>query len=136
MNTVVVGAGLAGLATSAALTDHGVDHVVLERDRVGASWRQRWDSFRLNTVRSMSGMRGDGFAPAAELIGDLERRASTLPVHEGVEVRRVWRSRTARYLIATSDDVIETQHVIAASGAHRAPRRRHRPARRPLLPRA
>jgi putative flavoprotein involved in K+ transport len=47
---VVVGAGPAGLAVSAALADHGVEHVVLERDRVAETWRtQRWDSFRLNT---------------------------------------------------------------------------------------
>jgi cation diffusion facilitator CzcD-associated flavoprotein CzcO len=44
---VVVGAGL---AASAALTDRGVDHLVLERARVAETWHtQRWDSFRLNT---------------------------------------------------------------------------------------
>ena len=47
---VVVGAGPAGLAVSAALAAHGIEHVVLERDRVAETWRtQRWDSFRLNT---------------------------------------------------------------------------------------
>jgi putative flavoprotein involved in K+ transport len=35
---VVVGAGPAGLATSRALVQRGVDHVVLERDEVGHSW--------------------------------------------------------------------------------------------------
>jgi putative flavoprotein involved in K+ transport len=47
MDCVVVGAGPAGLAASAALTDRRVEHVVLERGRPGESWRtQRWDSFR------------------------------------------------------------------------------------------
>ena len=46
---VVIGAGQAGLATSFELSRAGVDHVVLERDRVGASWAGLWDSFRLNT---------------------------------------------------------------------------------------
>jgi len=47
---VVVGAGPAGLAASAALTTQGVDHVVLERGQVGQTWRsQRWNTFRLNT---------------------------------------------------------------------------------------
>jgi putative flavoprotein involved in K+ transport len=50
LDSVVVGAGPAGLAASAALTDRGVEHEVLERGRVDESWRtQRWDSFRLNT---------------------------------------------------------------------------------------
>ena len=34
---VVIGAGQAGLAVSALLTDRGVEHVVLERGRAGAS---------------------------------------------------------------------------------------------------
>ena len=123
VDTVVVGAGHAGLAASAALDRRGVDHLVLERGRVGDSWRtQRWDTFRLNTPRWMSGLSGDGFAPAPELIGALERRAAQLPVREGVEVRRVWRQRGGRYLVVTSDGVIDAAHVIAASGAQRVPR--------------
>jgi putative flavoprotein involved in K+ transport len=57
---VVVGAGPAGLAVSAALAGHGVEHVVLERDRVAETWRtQRWDSFRLNTPGWMNQMLGE-----------------------------------------------------------------------------
>jgi len=52
---VVVGAGPAGLAASAALTALDVDHVVLDRGQAGQTWRsQRWDSFRLNTPGWMS----------------------------------------------------------------------------------
>ena len=47
--TVVIGAGQAGLATSHELTQAGVEHVVLERARVGETWRNRWDSFCLVT---------------------------------------------------------------------------------------
>src|SRR5687768_12463509 len=121
--TVVVGAGFAGLAASAALDERGIPHVVLERDRVGEAWRsRRWDTFRLNSVRWMSGLEGDGFAPAAELVAELDSRAARLPVYEGVEVRRVWRTRAGRFLVATGDDVIEASHVIAASGGHGVPR--------------
>ena len=50
LDCVVVGAGPAGLAASAALSARGVGHAVLERGRPGESWRtQRWDSFQLNT---------------------------------------------------------------------------------------
>jgi putative flavoprotein involved in K+ transport len=47
-NTLVIGAGQAGLAASWWLANRGVDHVVLERGRVAEKWRsQRWDSFTL-----------------------------------------------------------------------------------------
>jgi putative flavoprotein involved in K+ transport len=60
IDCAVVGAGPAGLATSAALTARGVEHVVLERGRVGESWRtQRWDSFRLNTPGWMNQLLGE-----------------------------------------------------------------------------
>ncbi|MGH3138174.1 MAG: NAD(P)-binding protein, partial [Gaiellales bacterium] len=52
VETVVVGAGHAGLAASWALAQRGVEHVVLEEGRIGQVWRtERWDSFRLNTTR-------------------------------------------------------------------------------------
>lgn len=41
IEVVVVGAGQAGLAVSPELTHAGVAHVVLERGRVGQSWRGR-----------------------------------------------------------------------------------------------
>jgi putative flavoprotein involved in K+ transport len=60
IDCAVVGAGPAGLAASAALTQRGVEHVVLERGRVGQSWReQRWDSLRLNNPRWMNPMLGE-----------------------------------------------------------------------------
>jgi glycine/D-amino acid oxidase-like deaminating enzyme len=49
MDVVVVGAGQAGLAVSHALAARGVDHVVLEADRVASAWRHRWESFTLVT---------------------------------------------------------------------------------------
>src|SRR4029078_12623207 len=74
VDTVVIGAGHAGLATSRLLTQAGHDHVVLEGGRVGERWRsERWDSLRLLTPNWMLALPGsryggpdpDGFAPAA-----------------------------------------------------------------------
>ncbi len=49
-DVVIVGAGQAGLSASACLSQFGVDHIVLEKDDIGASWRnKRWDSFCLVT---------------------------------------------------------------------------------------
>ena len=50
VDTVVIGAGHAGLAVSRLLTDAGREHVVLDRGRVGERWRtERWDSLHLLT---------------------------------------------------------------------------------------
>ena len=47
IDTVVIGAGQAGLAMSRCLTERGVEHVVLERNRVAERWRREsWDSPR------------------------------------------------------------------------------------------
>src|SRR5215831_10391331 len=45
IDTVVVGAGHAGLALSYYLTRNGTEHIVLERGNVAERWRtERWDS--------------------------------------------------------------------------------------------
>ena len=59
VDVVVVGAGHNGLAMSAALAGHGVDHVVLERGEVAHRWRtERWDSMRLLTPTWMTALPG------------------------------------------------------------------------------
>src|SRR6202011_2242269 len=93
---VVVGAGQAGLAVSHQLRAAGVDHVVLERGRVGETWRGRWDSFCLVTPNwtmslpgfSYTGDDPDGFDPRDEIVHYLERYANSVgaPVHHGGKV--------------------------------------------------
>jgi putative flavoprotein involved in K+ transport len=126
VDCVVVGAGPAGLAASAALTAEGVEHVVLERDRVGESWREhRWDSFRLNTPGSMNQLLGD--VPADEYTGRddvvrlLDARASECPVRAGVDVTGVSTDDGA-LVLATSDGPVRTRSVVAATGAENVPR--------------
>ncbi len=69
-NTIVIGAGPAGLAASWWLVNRGVDHVVLERHRVAEKWRsQRWDSFTLlspNWQTRLPGHSCTGPDPGAE----------------------------------------------------------------------
>src|SRR5206468_3003029 len=55
IDTVIIGAGHAGLAVSKRLVDAGIDHVVLERGDIAETWRtQRWDSFALNTPSAVN----------------------------------------------------------------------------------
>jgi putative flavoprotein involved in K+ transport len=129
VSVAIVGAGPAGLAVSMRLARAGVPHVVLERERVGWSWRaQRWDSFRLNTPTWMNRATGkflrtprDGFATASELVAGLERLARRLPVAEHTEVVSARRSGPG-WRIDTSRGALAADVLVVASGFQNVPR--------------
>jgi putative flavoprotein involved in K+ transport len=83
-DVVVIGGGQAGLAVSRELTQAGAAHVVLEKGRIGQSWRGRWDSFCLvtpNWSMQLPGEPYDGPDPDAfdsrdDIVGCLERYAA------------------------------------------------------------
>ena len=59
IETLVIGAGQAGLAMSCCLSDRAIPHVVLERGAVANSWRhERWDSLRMLTPNWQSRLPG------------------------------------------------------------------------------
>jgi putative flavoprotein involved in K+ transport len=63
--TVIVGAGHGGLATSYHLTQQKQDHVILEKQRVGEARRSaKWDSFTPETPNWM--LQLPGFAYNAD----------------------------------------------------------------------
>jgi putative flavoprotein involved in K+ transport len=127
VDTVVVGAGQAGPATSHHLTQRGVEHVVLERGRVGETWRsERWDGFHLNTPNwtlqlpggEYAGDRPDDFMPLAGMIEYVEGYADAghAPVREQVEVERL-RPRDGGFTLETSSGAVEAERVVVATGA-------------------
>jgi putative flavoprotein involved in K+ transport len=132
VETVVVGAGHAGLAASWALTERGVEHVVLEEGRIGQAWRtDRWDSFRLNTPRWMSRLPGqtvdeagaDGFDTAPEFVAALEDcvRIHDLPVREAVGPARVEHDADSGFVVHVADGDLRARSVILATGFQRIP---------------
>jgi putative flavoprotein involved in K+ transport len=134
VETVVVGAGHAGLAASWALAQRGVEHVVLEEGRVGQTWRtDRWDSFRLNTARWMSRLPGqtvaeadaDGFDTAPEFAAALKDgvRLHDLPVREEVGPARVERDGDGGFAVRLRDGDLKARSVILATGFQRIPLR-------------
>jgi putative flavoprotein involved in K+ transport len=126
IDCVVVGAGPAGLAASAALSARGVEHLVLERGRAGETWRtQRWDSFRLNTPgwmnRLLGGQARDHYATGAEVVQRLEKLAADRPVHEGVAVARLAPAADGYALRTGAGDVL-ARTVVVATGDQNLPR--------------
>jgi putative flavoprotein involved in K+ transport len=126
IDCAVVGAGPAGLATSAALSTRGVEHVVLERGRVGESWRtQRWDSFRLNTPGWMNQLlgeqAGDNYATGVEVVQRLDKLAATCPVREGVPVARLAPAGDG-YTLSTGGGDLLARTVLVATGDQNLPK--------------
>ena len=99
-DVMVVGAGQAGLGIGRLLQEAGYSFEILERGRVGETWRsQRWDSFALNTPNWANGLPGypyddgpgDAFGLRDELVAYFERyvAAFDLPVREHTTVTRI-----------------------------------------------
>jgi putative flavoprotein involved in K+ transport len=125
VETVVVGAGQAGLAAGYHLARRGRDFVILDANRrVGDNWRCHWDSLRLYSparAAALPGMRFPG-PPAAyptkdEMADFLEAYATRfgLPVRTGVRVHEVGR-QDGRYLVTTSEGPLVCDNVVVASG--------------------
>jgi putative flavoprotein involved in K+ transport len=125
IDCAVVGAGPAGLAASVALTARGVEHVVLERGRVGESWRtQRWDSFRLNTPGWMNQLLGeqapDTYAAGVDVVQRLEKLAADAPVRSGVRVARLAAAGDG-YMLRTGGGDLRCRAVVVATGDQNLP---------------
>ena len=131
VGTVVIGAGQAGLSTGYFLARRGIRFVMLEaRQRIGDSWRERWDSLRLFTPARFDGLAGMPFPapphsfPTKNAMADyLESYAArfALPVRTGVAVRRLSRDGN-RYRVTTGDRTIEADNVVVAMASYQRPR--------------
>lgn len=127
-DVVVVGAGQAGLATGYHLTASGLRFAILEANqRIGDSWRRRWDSLRLFTPAPYDGLPGMGhpgtvttFPTKDEIADYLEAyaRRFALPVKLGVQVRRI--SRDGDWYLIECDEVrFRARDVVIATGGQR-----------------
>ena len=140
-DVIVVGAGQAGLAVSHELSAAGVQHVILERGRVGETWRNRWDTFCLVTPnwtvqlpgRPYRGPDPDGFMAREEIVATLEDYAASFgaPVREGVAVTAVESPTDGGFILHTTAGDFAGRALVLANGAYQRP---HRPAAAETLP--
>jgi putative flavoprotein involved in K+ transport len=130
---IVVGGGQAGLAVSYCLKQRGIDHVVLEANRVAHSWRsERWDTFCLVTPNwqcqlpghAYAGPDPQGFLLKDEIVDYVESYASKfeLPVREHVRVHSLEQDSAGRFVLETSRGRFSAEQVVVATGCYHAPR--------------
>jgi putative flavoprotein involved in K+ transport len=133
VETLVVGAGQAGVAMSEHLSNCGVPHLVLERNRIAERWRsERWDSLVANGPAwhdrfpgmEFSDIDPEAFAPKERVADYFVAYAEKIaaPIRCGVEVREVRRNvDRPGFRVETSDGVIEADSVVAATGPFQHP---------------
>lgn len=131
VDSVVIGAGHAGLSVSRLLTAAGREHVVLDRGLVGDRWRTAtWDSLHLLTPTWMTRLPGwqaagdaEAFLSASSFVRQLEQYAASFgaPVLTGTTVERLIAAPNGTYDVPTDRGTWRARAVVLATGPHGTP---------------
>jgi putative flavoprotein involved in K+ transport len=128
INTLVIGGGQAGIAMSEHLSAMGVEHIVLERNRIAERWRsERWDSLVANGPAwhdrfprmKFEDISPETFPPKERVAKYFEDYAKMVeaPVRTGVEVKEVSRHQgRLGYCVTTTDGSYDANNVVVATG--------------------
>jgi putative flavoprotein involved in K+ transport len=129
-DTVIVGGGQAGLATGYHLANQGRRFVILDAsERIGDSWRKRWDSLRLYSPAAYDGLPGlrfparrASFPTTHEMADYLERYARhfDLPVRLATAVETLSKEGD-RYVVTAGEQLFEAENVVVATGVMQTP---------------
>ena len=127
---LVIGAGPAGLATSACLREQGLPHVVLEREgTIGSAWRKHYDRLHLHTAKAYSGLPMKPWPKSAPRYPSREQMVEYLQAYAaehqvaprlGTAVHRVKREGD-RFKVETSAGVMTPRFVVMATSYNGVP---------------
>jgi putative flavoprotein involved in K+ transport len=132
VDTLVIGGGQAGLATSYWLKQAGIEHLVLERrSELGGGWHDRWDSFHLvapNYTLLLPGMPyagpdPDAFMPRAGVLEYVREYAALVapPLRLGTDVSLLSVSN-GRFEAHSNQGVFSARTVVLATGPYQRPK--------------
>lgn len=135
VDTLVVGSGQAGIAMSEHLGHLGIEHIVLEKDRIAEAWRtRRWDSLVANgpcwhdKFPNMDFPHDpDSFVPHGEVAEYFENYAKMIdaPIETGVEVQNIVKNHSKKgFGVTTSQGTLFANNIVVATG----------PFQKPLIP--
>jgi putative flavoprotein involved in K+ transport len=134
IETIIIGGGQAGLATSYHLKQLGREHIILEQAAQAANtWRsERWDSFALVTPNwalkipgaEYNGADLDGFMPRDEIIAYFDRYVQRFqpPIQYNTRVISVEPTDSQGYRVHTSGRSFEANNVVMATGFFQQPK--------------
>lgn len=131
VQTIIIGAGQAGLSTGYHLAQHGLPFLILDANqRVGDAWRNRWDSLRLFTPARYDGLDGmpypgdEGAFISKDEMGEyLESYVQRfkLPVVGSARVESL-RREGDRYRITAGNREYEADQVVVAMATYQDPK--------------
>ncbi|WP_371401133.1 NAD(P)/FAD-dependent oxidoreductase [Kribbella sp. NBC_00662] len=125
MNTIIIGAGQAGLATGYHLQRLGEPFTILDGNaRVGDQWRSHWDSLKLYSPAKYDGLPGLRFPgdpwhyPGKDEVADYlasyaERFA--LPIRQNTRVDRLERLDD-QWIVTVGREQLTADNVVVATG--------------------
>ena len=135
LDTIIIGGGQAGLATSYHLMRRGCEHIILDQAaQPGAAWRNgRWDSFTLLTPNWSFRLPGawyegeapDDFMPRDEIVERFEQDVERfdLPISYEVRVTSIEQDKRGEgYLVRTGDSLMAAKNVVIAIGLFQGPK--------------
>lgn len=134
IETIIVGAGQAGLSTSYFLTHQGHEHLVLEQGSTPAPvWRnERWDSFTLVTPKLAFSIPDAGieeknrneFMTLEEVVNFFDDYVdrNNLPVRTNIKVTSVEAADHTGFLVKTSSKQYHADNVVIATGFYQKPK--------------
>lgn len=135
IETIIVGGGQAGLATSYHLKQLGREHIVFEQaEKAGNAWRNdRWDSFTLvlpNWTIQLPGAHydghdPDGFLAKAEVVAYFEQYVEQfdLPIRFKTSVLEVTLLGDGNgYQVTTGSGIFQAKNVVMATGTFQKPK--------------
>lgn len=130
LDSLVIGAGQAGLSSSYHLRRRGIDHLVLDADDApGGAWQHRWDALTMADVHRVADLPDAPVPPAAgpERANEFVpayfaayERAHDLPVVRPVRVDHV-RDDDGLLVVETDDRAWRTRTLVNATGTWRRP---------------
>jgi putative flavoprotein involved in K+ transport len=126
IETVIVGAGQAGLSVGHHLKKRGRPFVILDgNDRIGDNWREQWDTLRLFTPAKYNGLPGMRFPaekwhfPQKDEVADFVESYALkwdLPVRMSTRVDRLEARPGGGFTLAIGADTITCDNVVVATG--------------------
>ena len=143
IQTIIIGGGQAGLATSYWLKQHQHEHIILEQAAQAANaWRSgRWDSFTLVTPNWATRMPGveapgveapgadpNGFMPRDEIVAYFEQYIERFKLHVCYNTRvTAVEQDGVGYVVRTDGDVVPNatftaRNVVVATGLYQRPK--------------
>ena len=127
---LVIGAGPAGLATSACLRREGLAHLVLEREgEIAAAWHRHYERLHLHTTKTYSALpltpwpkSAPRYPPREQVVLYLKAYAAEHHIEPrlGVSVQAV-RRKGDRFAVETSAGTMAPRIVVMATGYNGVP---------------